>query len=94
MNGLLLKDWIYLRPAIVLMIVVIVFCMVLFIPWGVSSAAFLVAAAMVLLLPVNAMTMDTSSRWDRYALSLYCFPAGRFWPSGMCFCVSAWVRLH
>ena len=70
MNGLLLKDWIYLRPAIILMIIVIVFCMVLFVPWGVSSAAFLVAAAMVLLLPVNAMTMDTSSRWDRYALSL------------------------
>ncbi len=70
MNGLLLKDWIYLRPAIGMMAVVIVVCMVLFVPWGVSSVAFLVATAMVLLLPVNAMTLDTSSRWERYALAL------------------------
>ncbi|HJK78142.1 ABC-2 transporter permease [Methanocorpusculum vombati] len=70
MNGLLLKDWIYLRRTIVMVTVVIVFCMVLFVPWGVSSAEFLVAAAMVLFLPVTAMTMDTSSRWERYALSL------------------------
>lgn len=42
MNGLLLKDWIYLRRTIVMVTVVIVFCMVLFVPWGVSSAEFLV----------------------------------------------------
>ncbi|HJJ97731.1 MAG TPA: ABC-2 transporter permease [Methanocorpusculum sp.] len=70
MNGLLLKDWISLRTAIVLVVIVFVFCTVLFVPWGVSSVAFLIGIAMALLLPVNAMILDTASRWERYVLAL------------------------
>ena len=70
MNGLLLKDWISLRTSIVLVAIVFVFCTALFVPWGVSSVAFLIGIAMALLLPVNAMTLDTASRWERYVLAL------------------------
>ena len=65
MNGLLLKDWISLRTAIVLVVIVFLFCTALFVPWGVSSVVFLIGIAMALLLPVNAMTLDTASRWER-----------------------------
>ena len=34
MNGLLLKDWISLRAAIVLVVIVFVFCTALFVPWS------------------------------------------------------------
>ena len=70
MNGLLLKDWISLRTAIVLVVIVFLFCTALFVPWGVSSVVFLIGIAMALLLPVNAMTLDTASRWERYVLAL------------------------
>lgn len=92
MNGLLLKDWIYLRKAIVLMALVIVVGMVIFVPQGVSSAAFLIAGAMVLTLSVNAMTI-----WIHPAggsgMHFPCrFPVGRFWPPGMRLRFSVLVR--
>ena len=70
MNGLLLKDWISLRTSIVLEVIVFVFCTALFVPWGASSVAFLIGIAMALLFLVNAMTLDTASRWERYVLAL------------------------
>ena len=70
MNGLLLKDWISLRTAIVLVIIVFVFCTALFVPWGVSSVALLIGTALALLLPFTALTLDTARRRARSVLAL------------------------
>ena len=106
MNGLLLKDWISLRTSIVLEVIVFVFCTALFVPWGASSVAFLIGIAMALLFLVNAMTLDTASRWERYVLALplsriqpaggsgmclHCHsPAGKFWPPDISSHICVW----
>lgn len=70
MNGLLLKDWISLRRALLGIAGMLVVCTALFVPLGVSSLAFLIPAALVVLLPVHAMSLDVVGRWERYALAL------------------------
>ena len=59
MNGLLLKDWISLRTAIVLVVIVFLFCTALFVPWGVSSVVFLIGSAWALPPQPSAVTRDT-----------------------------------
>ncbi|MDU9376181.1 hypothetical protein McpSp1_07730 [Methanocorpusculaceae archaeon Sp1] len=70
MNGLILKDWLYLRKAFLILGGASVIIAGFLVPLGIGCVSYLIMAFFAVLMPLNAMTMDTTSRFDRYALAL------------------------
>ncbi|MDV0443932.1 ABC-2 transporter permease [Methanorbis rubei] len=70
MNGLILKDWLYLRKVFLILGGATVILAGFLVPMGLGCISYMIMAFFAVLMPVNAMSIDGVSRFDRYALAL------------------------